>query len=49
LARRGWVVRPSGVFSLAQRQQAIRVTISTLDDERANRFADDLLECTRSY
>jgi len=48
LARRGWLVRPSGVFSLAQRQQAIRVTISTLDDERAKRFADDLLECTRS-
>ncbi len=47
LARRGWVVRPGGVFSLQQRQQAIRVTISTLDDERANRFADDLLECMR--
>lgn len=48
LARRGWIVRASAAFSLTQRQQAIRVTVSTLDEARAQRFADDLLLCVYS-
>ncbi|MGD9888606.1 MAG: transcriptional regulator PtsJ [Halothiobacillaceae bacterium] len=41
LARRGWLVRSSAAFTLQSVQQAIRVTISTLDDAQSRRFVAD--------
>jgi DNA-binding transcriptional MocR family regulator len=43
LARRGWAVRPGGLFAVGSHErQALRVTTATLTEEHARRFADDL-------
>ncbi len=42
LSRKGWLVRPGTSFDIKRTSQAIRVSIQNLDEESANKFADDL-------
>lgn len=42
LAKKGWLVRLGNRFDVQGTSQAIRVTISRLEQETAQRFADDL-------
>ena len=44
LAKKGWLVRAGGAFSIASQVPAIRVTVTKLDAEQALRFAQDLRE-----
>ncbi|MCP1364562.1 transcriptional regulator PtsJ, partial [Halomonas sp. BBD48] len=42
LAKKGWLVRLGSAFEVQASAQAIRVTISKLQDGQAQRFAEDL-------
>lgn len=42
LAARGWLVRVGNAFDVQSQAQAIRVTVSHLQDGQAQRFAKDL-------
>lgn len=42
LAEKGWLVRPGSAFLLARKQAGIRVTITTMTAEQAQKFAQDL-------
>ena len=44
LAKKGWLVRMGGAFSIDSKVQAIRVTVTKLDAEQALLFARDLRE-----
>ncbi|MGI5458676.1 aminotransferase class I/II-fold pyridoxal phosphate-dependent enzyme [Streptomyces sp. CA-249302] len=45
LARRGWAVQPGDLFTAGTSvPQALRVTTSTLTEEQADRFTDDLAD-----
>lgn len=48
LAKRGWLVRLGGAFDVQGESQAIRVTVSKLQDGQAQRFAQDLKACLTS-
>ena len=45
LARRGWLVRTGDSFEVQGRVQALRITVSTMPDGQALRFAADLRHC----
>lgn len=45
LARRGWLVRTGDSFDVQGRAQALRVTVSTMEDGQATSFAADLRGC----
>lgn len=45
LAKKGWLVRIGGAFDVDGASQAIRVTVSKLQDGQAARFARDLKAC----
>ena len=42
LAKKGWLVRLGSAFEVQGSVEAIRVTVSTLQDGQAQRFAEDL-------
>ncbi len=48
LVKRGWLVRPGSAFDVHAKSQAIRVTVSTLQDGQAQHFAQDLKACLAS-
>jgi len=48
LAKRGWLVRLGSAFDVQGECQAIRVTVSKLQDGQAQRFALDLKACLSS-
>jgi len=45
LAKKGWLVRLGSTFEVQGSVEAIRVTVSTLQDGQAQRFAVDLKSC----
>jgi len=45
LAKRGWLVRIGNAFEIQDASQALRITVSDLEDEVALRFAQDLKAC----
>lgn len=45
LAKKGWLVRPSGAFDVQGQSRALRVTVSKLQPGQAQRFARDLRSC----
>ncbi len=45
LAKKGWLVRPSGAFDVQGQSRALRITVSKLQPEQAQRFARDLKAC----
>lgn len=45
LAKRGWLVRLGSAFDIQGTSQAIRVTVSRLEPDVAQRFAHDLKRC----
>ncbi|QEI06628.1 transcriptional regulator PtsJ [Pigmentiphaga aceris] len=45
LAKKGWLVRVGSAFDVQGQSQAIRVTVSKLQDGQAQRFARDLKMC----
>ena len=45
LAKKGWLVRIGSAFDVDGASQAIRVTVSKLQDGQAARFAQDLTSC----
>lgn len=45
LAKTGWLVRLGSAFEVQGSVEAIRVTVSTLQDGQAQRFAEDLKSC----
>lgn len=49
LAKRGWLVRAGSVFSLPNKAPAIRVTVTKLKAELAQRFAKDLSVALNSH
>lgn len=48
LAQKGWLVRSGKAFCVEENFQAIRITISTLDEPQARRLAEDLRRSIRS-
>jgi DNA-binding transcriptional MocR family regulator len=45
LAKKGWLIRLGGTFDVQGQSQAIRVTVSKLQEGQALRFAQDLKAC----
>jgi DNA-binding transcriptional MocR family regulator len=45
LAKKGWLVRLGSAFDVQCQSQAIRVTVSKLQEGHAQRFAQDLKSC----
>jgi len=45
LAQQGWLVRGGQAFAARNSRQTIRITISTLEENQAERLAVDLRRC----
>lgn len=45
LAKKGWLVRLGSAFDVQGRSEAIRVTVSKLQEGQSQRFAEDLKSC----
>jgi DNA-binding transcriptional MocR family regulator len=47
LAKKGWLVRLGSAYDVQRQSQAIRITVSTMQDGQAQQFAKDLAHALR--